>query len=708
MAQEGSHKTRSKAPRHGGLVAVAGALLLTLGGCSLLDGWSQDEGWTKHGLNDAETRHSGLTEISRENVDQLRPVWSFEFPIRRGIEATPIVSDGVMFVTGAWSETFALDAQTGAEVWRYDPQVDREVAKFACCDVVNRGVALDNGKVFLGTLDGRLVALSEESGDELWSVQTTPKGEAYTITGAPRVVKGKVIIGNGGAEAGVRGYVSAYDTETGERVWRFYTVPGNPADGPDGEISDAPLAEATSSWTGEFWKQGGGGTVWDSMSYDAELDLLYIGIGNGSPWVHALRSPDGGDNLFLSSIMALRPDTGEYVWHFQTTPADNWDYTATQHLILSDLELDGEVVPVIMQAPKNGFFYVLDRRDGTFISAQNYVQTTWASGVDPETGRPIETPEARYGTEPVILYPSVFGGHNWQPMAFSPQTGLVYIPANDAPMPFAIDPEYEYDPQSGENRGVSALPFQLPQEAEARQEALAGLRALYKGALIAWDPVAQEERWRVPYSMANNGGLLSTAGGLVFQATADRRLVAYDAESGEEVWSHYLGTGVVAPPITYRIDGVQYVSVAIGWGGSMPVTLGAVMGKESAAGSYRVLTFALEGEPLVEEAIAAIEPVPVSDAIREANASIATLTAGNAAYAKHCFVCHSSSAIGGGVIPDLRQSYATTEADVWRAIVREGGLTMNGMPSFVDTLSEAESEAIRQYVLKQAQIDAGI
>jgi PQQ-dependent dehydrogenase (methanol/ethanol family) len=388
------------------------------------------DNWLSYGKDYREQRYSELNQINRDNLSRLGLAWSFDTDFDRGLEATPIVVDGVIYVTGNWSMVYALDARDGSLLWKYDPKVPREWGKMACCDVVNRGVAFYEGKVFVGTLDARLVALDAQSGEVVWDVQTADiKKYPYTITGAPRAAKGKVFIGNGGAEYGVRGFVSAFDVNTGELAWRFYTVPGNPADGFESEA----MSNAADTWTGEWWNHGGGGTVWDSIVYDHELDQLLIGVGNGSPWNRRIRSPEGGDNLYLSSIVSLNPDSGEYNWHYQETPAETWDYTATQHIMLADVEREGEKVPVIWQAPKNGFFFVIDRRDGKLLSAEPYSIVTWATHYDMQTGRPVEAENADYSDGPTTIYPSSGGAHNWQPMAHHPNTGLVYLLMNESP-----------------------------------------------------------------------------------------------------------------------------------------------------------------------------------------------------------------------------------------------------------------------------------
>ncbi|MEE2654075.1 MAG: PQQ-dependent dehydrogenase, methanol/ethanol family [Pseudomonadota bacterium] len=379
-----------------------------------------DENWLSYGKDYREQRYSELAQINRDNVSDLGLAWSFDTEYNRGLEATPIIVDGVMYVTGNWSVVYALDVRSGELLWKYDPKVPREWAKMACCDVVNRGVAVYEGKVFVGSLDARLIALDAASGEVIWEVQSADiKAYPYTVTGAPRVAKGLVFIGNGGAEYGVRGFVSAFDADTGELRWRFYTVPGNPADGFENEA----MRKAAESWTGKWWEYGGGGTVWDSIVYDDELDQLYIGVGNGSPWNHRVRSPEGGDNLYLSSIVALDPDSGEYLWHYQETPAETWDYTATQHIMLADMEVDGATRKVIWHAPKNGFFFVIDRENGQLLSAEPYADVNWATHYDMATGRPVETEIARYPDGPELIRPSSMGAHNWQPMAYSPETG---------------------------------------------------------------------------------------------------------------------------------------------------------------------------------------------------------------------------------------------------------------------------------------------
>lgn len=644
--------------------------------------------WLTHGRTYAEERHSPLARINRDTVSDLGMAWDFELDTDRGQEATPLVIDGVIYLTSAWSKAFALDARTGEEIWRHDPEVPREYAANACCDVVNRGMAAWGDKVYFGALDGRLIALDRETGAVAWSVVTADPEQRYTITGAPRIIDGKVIIGNGGGELGVRGYVSAYDAETGEMVWRFYTVPGNPADG----FENDAMAMAAETWAGEWWQIGGGGTAWDSMAYDAELDLLYVGVGNGSPWNHEIRSDGQGDNLFLSSIVALRPDTGEYVWHFQTTPAESWDYTATQHMILADLEIDGELRQVIMQAPKNGFFYVLDRATGEFISGENYVEINWASGLDSVTGRPVEAEVVRYQRDPAVVIPGPLGGHNWYPMSMDPETGLVYIPTQNTSYVYSNPAEF-VEQSVGWNLGLDAAPA-TPVNAEEAERVL----ELPASALLAWDPVAQQEVWRVEYPVYGNSGLLSTAGGLVFQGSADGYFHAYTTDTGERLWSHEVGDAILGGPVTYELDGEQYVLALAGQGGAIPLTMGLLSGNYPRQRNGRLMAFKLGAD--VESPTVALtprEPLDVSGAESSGDPDYGAIM-----YGAYCSVCHGPFAMSSGPLPDLRYSPMLLSETAFAGIVLEGNLLQRGMPGFGADIGAAEAEGIRAYLLELA------
>jgi quinohemoprotein ethanol dehydrogenase len=654
---------------------------------------ADSSGWLSHGRTYSEQRHSPLKSINDNTVSDLGLEWSYDLGTSRGIEATPIVHDGIMYVTSTWNIVHALDARTGNNLWTFDPKVDKSQGAKGCCDVVNRGVALWGDDVFTATIDGRLISLNAKTGAKNWDVNTIDKSKPYTITGAPRIVKGKVIIGNGGAELGVRGYFTAYDSDTGEQLWRFYTVPGNPENG----FENDAMEMAAKTWNGEYWAAGGGGTAWDSMAYDPDLDLLYVGVGNGSPWNQSIRSPEGGDNLFLSSIVAVRPDTGEYVWHYQTTPGETWDYTATQHMILADLEIDGATRKVIMQAPKNGFFYVIDRATGEFISANNFVPTTWATHIDPDTGRPVETESARYaGKVPAaIQLPGPLGAHNWHPMSFSPDTGLVYIPAQEAPWVYGDQANYEQK-EGLWNTGTEFLYAVLPSDVATFK----ALKAMLKGRLLAWDPVAQKPAWSHEHGGPWNGGVLSTSGNLVFQGTADAHFAAYDAKTGERKWQFFTQTGVVAAPITYELDGQQYVAVASGWGGSYVLGFGGVMPTGSVEKLGRVMVFKLgaNGElPQILEKEVVERTIPAMLDVSED-----VVKQGALLWANSCTTCHGDQAFSSGLIPNLRFSPITTNAEAWKSVVLDGALASQGMPNFGKTLNEEQIEALRAYVIAEA------
>ncbi|MDT8429694.1 MAG: PQQ-dependent dehydrogenase, methanol/ethanol family [Pseudomonadales bacterium] len=644
--------------------------------------------WLAHGRTYAEDRFSPLNQINRDTVSELGVAWYFDLDTDRGQEATPLVIDGTVYFTSAWSKAFAVDARTGEEIWRYDPEVPRRFGVNACCDVVNRGLAAWGDKVYLGTIDGRLIALDRATGAEVWSTVTADPEQRYTITGAPRVINGRVMIGNGGAELGTRGYVSAYDAETGEMDWRFYTVPGNPADG----FESPAMAMAAETWAGEWWEIGGGGTVWDSMAYDPELDLMYIGVGNGSPWNHQIRSDGQGDNLFLSSIVALRPDTGEYVWHFQTTPAESWDYTATQHMILADLRIEGELRQVIMQAPKNGFFYVIDRATGEFISGDNYVEMNWAIGLDPDTGRPLEVEGARYQRDPTIVIPGPLGGHNWYPMSRDQATGLVYIPTQNTSYLYSNPAEFVKQ-QVGWNLGQDATPGE-----PGNPEDAARVQAMSPSSLLAWDPVRQQEVWRVDYPFFGNSGTLATGGNLVFQGSADGLFHAYDTASGEHLWSHPVGDAILGGPVTYELDGEQYVLALAGQGGAIPLTMGQLSGNFPRQRNGRLMAFKL-GADLALPEVELVSAVPLD--LTNVSSSGDT-AAGSVLYGTFCQVCHAPLGLSAGPIPDLRYSAMITDPDLFASVVLDGILADRGMVGFAADIGAEEAEHIRAYLLQLA------
>jgi PQQ-dependent dehydrogenase (methanol/ethanol family) len=647
---------------------------------------ADEENWLTYGRTYKEQRHSPLTQINEQTIDRLGLAWWAPMGTIRGLEATPLVVDGKIFVTGSWSVMSAFDAATGEHLWTYDPQVNRAHARYVCCDVVNRGPAYYRGKVFAGTIDGRMVSVAAETGELVWETQTTPVGEAYAVTGAPRIADGKVLIGNGGAEYGVRGYVTAYDAETGEESWRVYTVPGDPANG-----QETPALEAAEeTWSGDWWQAGGGGTAWDSIVYDPELGLVYIGVGNGSPWYERIRSPGGGDNLYLSSILAVRASDGEYVWHYQTTPADNWDYTATQPLMLAELEVDGRERKVIMQAPKNGFFYVIDRETGEFLSGEAFADVNWATGID-ENGRPIENPAARSLETPMHVAPGPNGSHNWHPMSYNPETGLVYFPVYEHSTLHAVDDEWEYDRRRINIGGD--FTYDGPAVGEERPQV---------GRLVAWDPVEQREVWRVEHPQPLSGGTLSTEAGLVFQGRADGRFAAYRATDGELLWSFQHETGIAAAPVTYAVDGTQYVAVLAGWGGP-EVLLNFGLG-EGATGPGRLLVFALDGAAELPPPAPPLPPIEAPT--YELAATDADVEAGETLYGENCIACHGADVVSGGIVPDLRRTTAEVHA-TFEDIVLRGARATLGMPPFDDRLDADEVRQVQAFVLSRARESVG-
>lgn len=662
----------------------------------LLDAARDPADWLTHGGTYDEQRFSTLTQIDAGNVAKLGLAWSTELDTDRGQETTPLVVDGRVYLTTAWSKVVALDGRTGRQLWEYDPKVPGDAAVKGCCDVVNRGAAYYDGKIYVGAFDGRLIALDAGSGKPIWSVDTVDSAKPYTITGAPRVIKGNVVIGNGGAELGVRGYVTAYDAGTGARRWRFYTVP-RPDGKADGDVSDAVLkAKAGGTWFDGLWRRtGGGGTVWDAIVYDPEFDQIYIGVGNGTPWNQDLRTGGKGDNLFLSSIVALDATTGAYKWHYQVNPGESWDFTASQPIMLADLTIAGKPRKVLMQAPKNGFFYVIDRRDGKLVSAKPFTKVTWATSIDLATGRPVEVPGARYHDGAFLMYPSAFGGHSWYPMSFSPRTGLVYLPVQEVPM------FYQRDDQFGLRDGTFNIGvFSAKNAVPTDKGRLAAARAAVKGALVAWDPVAQREVWRAEQPGPANAGTMATAGDLVFEGNPQGAFQAFDARSGRPLWKFQAQTGVGGSPITYRIDGVQYVLVVSGAGGGFAVS-SPFLDDKRAKPHGRVLAFKLGGS--------AVLPAYAAPALGPPTAPPDVFTAaqighGGRIFETTCSWCHGAGTVSGGVLPDLRRSPALADKEMWRQVVIAGILADRGMVSFSRNMTPQDAEAVRGYVAAKSRL----
>jgi quinohemoprotein ethanol dehydrogenase len=662
----------------------------------LLNASHEPQNWMIYGGSWSEQHYSPLESIDATNISRLKPAWSFDFDTYRGQEATPVVVDGVMYVSSAWSKVFALDAKTGKPLWSFDPKVPGPADLPLCCDVVNRGVAVYKGKVFVGTIDARLIALDAATGAVAWSVATAPPGSTFSITGAPRVARDKVFIGNGGGEFGGRGFVSAYDTATGKLVWRFYVVPRAPNAKPDGAASDSILEKlARPTWFGDDWyRYGGGGHTWNALTYDPELQQLYLATGNGFPWNREFRSQGKGDNLFISSIVALDADTGAYKWHYQETPGDQWDYDAVQNMTLADLTVAGKPHKVLMHAPKNGFFYVLDRKSGQVLSAEPYVTVTWAKRIDLKTGRPVEAPGVRYGLAPTLVAPGAGGAHNWQPMSFNPVTRLVYIPATESAMPFRAVANWRFGEALFTNIGVDFSSG----GGNAAHGAAPAAPAPFKPAnfVLAWDPVAQKARWRAE---GRGGGILTTAGNLVIQgrtrAGALGELVAFRADNGETLWSYPTPNGISAAPSTYSVGGEQYIAVSSGAGST------SVSGTPTRVRHVgRVVAFKLDGTatfpPEAPPALPANPPATI--------ASAETAAAGQRHYDAYCARCHGFGGASGNVIPDLRRSLLLTNKEAWDQVVLGGSLTDRGMVSWSKFLSPTDAEEIRAYLGETARV----
>jgi quinohemoprotein ethanol dehydrogenase len=630
--------------------------------------------WMSHSRTYNEQYFSPLDRINEQNVGKLGLAWFVDLPTNQNIETTPLMIDGVVYLTLPWSKVMALDAKTGKQLWLHDPKVPGSWNINICCGLDNRGAAAWNGKIIFGTLDGRLIALNARTGKQVWSTKATPDERRYSITGAPRIANGKVFIGSAGGEFDARGYLDAYDAETGKFLWRFWTIPGDPAKG----FENKAMEMAAATWkTPGWWKSGGGGTVWDAITYDPATDLVLFGTGNGAPWDAVLRDPGGGDNLFTTSIVAVHAKDGSYAWHYQMSPWETWDYDTGQQLMLLDIEINGRMRHVVSQASKNGFFYNLDAATGELISAKPFTDVNWASGIDMQTGRPIMVPEARTNlTNKVFnLVPGPAGGHAWQSMSYSPLTKLVYIPATTH--------------------------WQLMGPADARAKYLAdnpGAKTGFTGRLTAWDPVAQREVWRSEEFINPAGGVqvtsgaLATAGNLVFHGNLPKQeFVAYRATDGKRLWSFGTKTAVLAGAISYEVGREQYVAIAVG---------GPVPGGYYAPNGARLLVFKLGGKTVLPD-LPKFTEQPIAPPPQFADA--ATIQRGAQVFEAQCQLCHGRNGAARSSFPDLRRSPALHSQALLDAIVLQGTLSEKGMGSFREYLKEGETVALRSYLISVAE-----
>jgi len=641
--------------------------------------------WMMVGGTYEETHYSPLSQINRDNIDRFGLAWYADYDINLSQQGTPLYVDGVIYVSTAWSTVYAFDARTGETKWHYDPMTPREIAQKVCCGIVNRGIAAYEGKIYLGTLDGYVVAINADTGEEMWRKLTVDPEQQYTITSAPRIIKGKVMIGNSGSEFGVRGYLGAIDARTGEDIWRFYTVPGNPELG----FENPQMEMAAKTWSGDWWTLGGGGTVWDAVVYDEDTNLVFFGTGNGTPWDQMARDPSGGDNLFIASILAVDADTGEYAWHYQATPGDTWDYDAMSPMMLVNLDMEDGLGErrLLMQPNKNGMFYVWEPATGKLLKADAFTAVNWNTGVDMATGRPIEVPEARYGSDKVFnLTPGVQGGKGWHANAWNPDTGLIYISAQRAWYAMLGDANYQPNPV-GLNTGINfgaGFTFYRDNPDEPNE---------FVGYVIAWDPVKGEAVWYSEENEGPTGGLVATGGGLVFSGGGNNtnEFRAYDAVSGEKVWSFDTQTGVVAAPITYELDGKQYVAVSVGINQA---------GNYYAPNYSRMLVFALDGNAQL--------PMPVSFAPPQLNppplnATPESVARGETLYNTSCGTCHGAGGQARGAnFPNLMVSPMLHSQVGFDQIVLEGVRAQRGMVSFADRLDAQGSADILAYLVSRA------
>ncbi len=686
---------------HHGKWSVLVAIVVMVAGCSrapqaidnaALSNDQDGTNWPAFGRTFGEGHYSPLTQVNTDTVKRLGLAWSLDLDVTNSISA-PLAIDGVVYLGAGHGVIHAVEAKSGKLLWRYDAKAPEAAGEKMRVAWGIRGIAFWKGRVYAGTTDGRLIALNAKDGTLAWSVQTVDPKDGATITGAPRAFNGKIVIGFSGEDFGLlRGYVTAYDAETGKQAWRFFLVPGKPGT-KDGAASDDVMEMAAKTWTGEWWKWGGGGGAWNAMTYDPEFNRLYIGTGNGTPMNWKIRSPEGGDNLFIASVVAVDADTGHYAWHYQTAPGDSWDYDSATDMTLATLKIDGKPRKVMLHAAKNGFIYVIDRENGKLISAEKLGTVTWADHIDLETGKPVMVPGAKYEEKPILLWPSFQAVHHWTPQSFSPLTGYVYEPTLEMPAEFgdvgvAIK-HFNPQPNPPETTGLSLGSGDVPADAG-------------HSVLKAWDPIAKRVVWQVETPGISNGGTLATAGSLVFEGLADGYLHAYSAVDGKDLWSFFAGVAVTGVPITYSVEGRQYVTITAGPLGGSTAGFGAISarwGWDPRVHPRRLLTFVLDGTAKLPPTPPRKPAVPLYGAEFKVDAHKVAL--GEQEYPK-CVLCHGMGVVAGGIAPDLRASPVALSREAFNHVVRDGSLLTRGMPRFAE-LSDEQLESLQHFFRQRAR-----
>jgi len=671
---------------------------------------SENADWPTVGGDSNNTRFSPLADISDRNVGSIGLAWEAGLDSERVQESSPVVVDGIMYVSASLGRVFAFDAETGKRLWKFDPDVDMQVNRYACCDQANRGIVVANGLVYVASLDGFLYALRTRDGSVSWRVNTlSGQHRNYTITGAPTRAANLIVIGNAGSEFNARGFVTAYDAKTGRKVWRFYTVPRNPSNG----SQESPALDiAVKTWDRDSrWDIGGGGTVWDAILYDSVLDTIYIGVGNGVPYPRRLRSPKGGDNLFLGSVVALNRRDGSMKWYYQETPGESWDSTSTQQMIMSDVHIDGKIKPALIHAPKNGFLYVIDRTTGRPVRAHPLVRINWARRVNLSSGRP----EMRYDSNdytrgPKIIFPSTLGARSWDPPAYSPQSQTYFASVIDMGTLLWSNPtRVAYDVR-GQNSGLAggvmsydldatlpSLPLDMRTAVAALPETESVRKMPWSAELRAVDVVTGRTRWAVPLeSWRHRAGVLATAGNLVVQGGPSGRLKFYAQDTGRLVKSIDTFSSIHAAPITYKKRGIQYFAVATGWGGAAWPWLPSFSAAYKYGNRNKVFAFRIGGKIVPEPAkLPELKVAPVPPSL-PGDVTAAQLEIGQALFFKHCAACHFNQP--RSTVPDLRRMTPETHK-LFSEIVLNGRLLANGMPRWSDVLTRRQVSMIHRWLI---------